>query len=87
MQAVIDAIERIEKQKEMSQMWSPGQDKDALQPHIDALRALEELDDPEALTAAAAITLYEALAQMATGSNADPIQSLLDTFDQVTGAK
>ena len=85
MQAVIDAIERIEKQKEMSRLWTP--DKAALQPHIDALMALEELDDPEALTAAAAMALYDALAAMANDPNAGPLQSLLDTFDQVTGAQ
>ena len=83
-QRVLDAVERIEKQKELTRLSSPG--ADSLQPHIDALMELEDLDDPDALTAAAAMTLYEVLAEMAQGPNAASIQALLDTFDKVTGA-
>lgn len=41
----------------------------------------------EVLTAAAALTLYEALAGMAQGPHEAPIRALLDTFNQVTRAE
>ena len=58
-----------------------------IQPHIDTLIALDELDDPDAVTAAAAMTLYETLSGFAQGPNATPINALLDTFGRVTGAE
>ena len=83
-QALLDAVERLNKQKDIDTPCSDGDDP--LQPHIKALTALESLDDPDGLTAAAAITLYEALAEMASGPHEASIRALLDTFDQVTGA-
>ncbi|MDH3604438.1 MAG: hypothetical protein OEU26_32940, partial [Candidatus Tectomicrobia bacterium] len=85
-QTLLAAVERLKKQKDIGLGPVLPDETHSLQPHIEALTALEGLDDPEALTAAAAVTLYEALAEMAQGSHETPIRALLDTFDKVTGA-
>lgn len=84
MQAVLAALEQINKRKDIGVRCSP--DAAQMQPHIAALTALEGLDDPDALTAAAAIALYEALTDMAQGPHEASIRALLDVFDKVTGA-
>ncbi|WP_089717876.1 hypothetical protein [Candidatus Entotheonella palauensis] len=80
---VLAAVERLNQQQAIDpvSLGSPP-----LASHIEALTALEGLDDPDALTAAAAMTLYEALTEMATGPHEAAIRALLDRFDQVTGA-
>lgn len=83
-QTLLATVEKLNKQKELCPRLPD--DTQPLQSHIEALTALEGLDDPEALTAAAALTLYEALAGMAQGPHEAPIRALLDTFDKVTGA-
>jgi hypothetical protein len=82
-QMLLAAVARLNKQQE-SCMRLPA-DTDPFQPHIAALTALEDVDDPDALTAAAAIVLYQALAEMAQGPHEASIRALLDTFDRVTG--
>ncbi len=77
-------VERLRQKKDLNRLLS--RDAQSLQAHVEALTALEGWDDPDALTAAAAMTLYEALSEIATGSQAAPIQALLETFDKVTGA-
>ncbi len=65
---------------------SPPDDAEPLRLQMDRLMALENLDDPDAVTAAAAMVLYDVLGGLAHGPNAMPIRALLDTFDRVTGA-
>ncbi len=83
-QTLLAAMERLRQRKDLARLLS--RDSQPLQPHVEALMALEGWDDPDALTAAAAMTLYEALTEMATGPQEAPIQALLDAFDKVTGA-
>jgi hypothetical protein len=80
-QRVVAALEQLNEQKESGVMCSD--DADQLQSHIAALRALDGLDDPDALTAAAAMALYEALADLAKGPHEASIRALLDAFDKV----
>lgn len=82
-QMLLAAVDRLNQQQE-SCMRLPA-DTDPFQLHIAALTALEDVDDPDALTAAAAIILYQALAEMAQGPHEASIRALLDTFDRVTG--
>lgn len=84
-QTLLAAVERLNKRPAIGTLPPTGAPQ--LGPHIEALTALEGLDDPEALTAAAAMALYEALAGMAQGPHEGSIRALLDTFDQVTGAQ
>jgi hypothetical protein len=83
-QTALAALEALHRQKEVSAQCAYAAEQ--LQPHIEALEALDGLDDPDALTAAAAITLYEALTDMAKGPQEASIRALLDVFDRVTGA-
>ena len=79
--------EEEQKEEEQEEVEPPFvMDPEQLKPHIETLAGLEGLDDPDALTAAAAMTLYEALADMAQGQQEAPIRALLNVFDQVTGA-
>jgi hypothetical protein len=83
-QTVLAALEKLNTQKDIGAPCT--HDDEQLQSHIEALAALDGLDDPDALTAAAAITLYEALTDMAKGPHEASIRALLDVFDKVTGA-
>ncbi len=55
--------------------------------HIDTLASLDGLDDPDVVTAAAAIALYDTIAEFGEGPNEAPIRALLAMFDKVTGAE
>lgn len=55
--------------------------------HIDTLASLDGLDDPDVVTAAAAIALYDTIAELGEGPNEAPIRALLAMFDKVTGAE
>lgn len=81
---VLAAVERLNQQRAIDPLLSLG--SSPLASHIEVLTALEGLDDPDALTAAAAMALYDALTEMATGPHEAAIRALLERFDQVTGA-
>jgi len=84
MQTALAALDKLNMQKDIGTPCAD--DANQLQSHIEALMALDGLDDPDALTAAAAITLYEVLTDMAKGPHEASIRALLDVFDKVTGA-
>ena len=80
-------LQAVEPEEEPEEVEPPFVlDPEQLKPHIEALAGLEGLDDPDVVTAAAAMALYEALADMAQGPQEASIRALLDVFDQVTGA-
>lgn len=84
-QTLLAAVEKLETRLDLD--TQPPDSLPQLDSHIEALTALEGLDDPEALTAAASMTLYDVLAEMAKGPDKAPMRALLDAFDKVTGAQ
>jgi hypothetical protein len=83
-QTALATLEKLNRKKDIGAQFA--YDEEQLQHHIEDLAALDGLDDPDALTAAAAITLYETLTDMAKGPQAASIRALLEVFDRVTGA-